>query len=157
MFYSRTKKPEQRPTNAGRKEKNTYSIKMDDRGHKSVVCTGATDTYAKIQEAAEDCKVENIIKRFKDGNTLNDPKYNPVFADITNMPKTLAEAHTLITNIEESFANLPLDVRRMYDHSSAKFVADYGSERWKEIFTPKPSTITEIITPTPEVKTNETE
>lgn len=157
MFYCRQNQPPQRPSNAGRKEKNTYSIRVDDRGHKSVVKTGVTDIYEKIQEAAEDCKVENIVKRYKDGNTLNDPAYRPVFADITGMPKTLAEAHSLITNIETEFEKLPIEIKREYGHSSSKFIADFGSERWHELFDPKPQTITEVITPTTEVKTNETD
>lgn len=149
LFYHRTNKRPTEPSDHGRKEKNTYGIEIDERGHKSVKKTGETNLYEKIQQSADSTNIELIIKRATLGDTTALNKYQTVFADITNAPTSLAEAQNSIIKLNEVFGQLPLEIRSAYDHSPEKFIADFGSEKFMSLMNPTPET------PPTEVPNNE--
>lgn len=138
MFYHRTNKRPTEPADHGRKEKNTYGIEIDERGHKNVKKTGETNLYEKIQESADSTNIELIIKRATLGDTTALNKYQTVFADISNAPTSLAEAQNSIIKLNEVFEKLPLNIRSEYGHSAEKFIADFGSEKWLSLMNPQP-------------------
>lgn len=138
MFYSKTKPRETVSIAAGKKEKPTYSIKVDENGHKTVHQTGMTNFYKKIQENAEDCKIENILKRAQLGDTSALNRKIPQWIDATNMPTNLAEAQQAIINLENIFASLPLEVRKEYNFSAEQYIADFGSTKWNNLMGLKP-------------------
>lgn len=129
--FNRTKETE--GSEVGRPEIETREISIDKTGHKSLIITGKTNVYDRIQAALEETKIENIIRRA----TLGDPTalaaIEGQYLDISDAPKTLAEAQNLIIKVKQEFDKLPLEVRRKYDMSAEKYVADYGSENWQKI------------------------
>lgn len=147
MFYSKTNPRQDIGIHVGRKEKNTYSMRVDDFGHKELVNTGVTNFYDKIQEQVEDTKIENIIKRATMGDFQALNRNNPLFGDFTNAPTSLADAQNKIIQLENAFEKLPLEIRRAYDHSPEKFIADAGSENFNKLMGIKQP---EVETPTVE-------
>lgn len=133
MFYSKTKKRPTERLNVGEKEKTTYSMTVDKNGHKILKETGKTNFYEKIQENAEACKIENILKRATLGDSTALNRYVPAWFDATEYPTNLAEAQQAIINLENIFSTLPIEIRKEYDHSPQKFIADFGTEHWNNI------------------------
>lgn len=146
MFYHRTSKRPTEPADHGTKEKNTYGIETTHTGHKKVIVTGKTNTYDKIQEHAESTKIENIVRRYKQGdlNALNVTQ--GIYTDVVGFPTSLAEAQREINKLEQSFEKLPLTIRKAYRFSAEQFIADFGSENFNNIMGIKKET---------EVKPNE--
>lgn len=152
MFYSKTKPRETISQSVGRKEKNTYFIKVDELGHKSVHQQGVTNFYNKIQEHAEDCKIENIIKRATLGDMTALNRNNAQYFDRTGMPTSLAEAQQAIINLENVFSTLSIDIRREYNFSPEQFIADFGSVKWNKLMGIEPAPAPVEPTPAPTEK-----
>lgn len=133
MFYHRTHKRPTEPADHGTREKNTYAIETDHTGHKKVVVSGKTNTYKKIQEHAESTKIENIVKRFNQGDLTALNIREGIYTDVVGFPTSLPEAMRSINLLEERFKTLPLDIRAAYNHSAEKFIADFGTENFNKI------------------------
>ena len=129
-FYSRLNPAPVIETPTGSKEATTYQTKIDKNGHKVTVPNGKTNIYDRIQSSLEETKIENIIKRFTEGDISAFRQGEPLYADMTEAPKTLMEAQNMIIRITDEFNNLPVEVRAKFDHSPEKYVALYGSEEW---------------------------
>ena len=61
-------------------------------------------------------------------NALNQRK--GYYADITDSPKTLAEAQNNILKLKQGFDKLPAEIREKFDNSKEKFVMEFGSNEW---------------------------
>ncbi len=131
-FYSRLNPAPVIEAPAGSKEATTYQTQIDENGHKVTVPIGKTNIYDRIQSSLEETKIENIIKRFTEGDISAFRQGEPLYADMTEAPKTLMEAQNMIIRITDEFNNLPVEVRAKFDHSPEKYVAQYGSEQWAE-------------------------
>ena len=101
-------------------------------GRRELIKDKKVDIYALIQSNREECEIENIIRRavMGDYNALN--QSNGVYADITGMPKSIAEAQQLVINLKESFEKLPKEIRAKFEYNPEIFVAEYGTESWAE-------------------------
>lgn len=128
--YSRFNRPERMHTEAGRKFKNEYEIKIDEDGHKRVHKSGETNLYERIQEALPDTLIINILDRAAMGDPEALARHQENYLDATDMPKTLAEAQNTIIRIQNEFEDLPAEVRKKFDFSAEKYVAEYGTESW---------------------------
>ncbi len=131
-FYSRLNPAPVIEAPAGSKEATTYQTQIDENGHKVTVPIGKTNIYDRIQSSLEETKIENIIKRFTEGDISAFRQGEPLYADMTEAPKTLMEAQNMIIRITDEFNNLPVEVRAKFDHSPEKYVAQYGSEQWAQ-------------------------
>lgn len=129
-FYSRTNLPPKVGTEAGDKEETTYQTRIDENGHKVTEPIGKTNIYDRIQSSLEETKIENIIRRFTEGDISAFRTGEPIYADMREAPKTLMEAQNMIIRITDEFNSLPVDVRAKFDHSPEKYVALYGGEEW---------------------------
>lgn len=129
-FYSRMNLPPKVGTEAGDKEATTYQTRIDKNGHKVTEAIGKTNIYDRIQSSLEETKIENIIRRFTEGDMSAFRTGEPIYADMREAPKTLMEAQNMIIRITDEFNNLPVEVRAKFDHSPEKYVALYGSEEW---------------------------
>lgn len=129
-FYSRMNLPPKVGTPTGDKEMTTYQTRIDENGHKITEPIGKTNIYDRIQSSLEETKIENIIKRFTEGDMTAFRNGEPIYADITGAPKSLMEAQNMIIKITDEFNSLPVEVRAKFDHSPEKYVAMYGGEKW---------------------------
>lgn len=125
--------PRKIETPSGDKIEDVWAMKYDEQGNEIFYVEGKTNVYEKIQAHLEETKIENILQKCIDtGDESILYKVKGAFADLTEMPKNIFEANERIKKAEETFNNLPLNLRKEYDFSFEKYLADFGSENWKE-------------------------
>lgn len=117
---------------SGEKTEMRHRASMDKNGVRTLIRDRKVPIYDLIQESREECEIERIIQRavMGDYNALN--QANGVYADITGMPKSIAEAQQMIINMKEDFEHLPKDVRAKFENNAEMYVAEFGTEGWIE-------------------------
>ncbi len=110
-------------SNPGSPIKQLYSGFYNDRGQVELKEDGTEDIYAFIQSFAESTDINSIIARYQNGEVDVLEKVQGFYGDITEMPKTYAEALQRISDSEKVFFSLPLDVRAKFGHSFSEFLA----------------------------------
>ena len=133
-FYSRAKRPVTIPCPKCEENVPTFTLKINkETGKKELKKTGETNIYKKIQAAKEDTLIYNIIKRFESGDIEVLNKTQGTYGNLLNMPRTLAEAQQSLIDAENTFNNLPLDIRRQFNMSSSEFVAGLTNGKFETI------------------------
>ena len=128
-FKTMYDRPETIPCETGTEFDKTYTMIIDEFGHKDLKCTGETNRYKKIQSHLEEVLIENILaKATLDPSVLN--KKEGLYFDSTSMPKTLAEAQNAILAVNQEFEKLPVEIKQKFDNSPEKYVAEYGTKVW---------------------------
>ena len=99
-------------------------------GRRELIKDRKVDIYSLIQSNREECEIENIIRRavMGDYNALN--QANGVYADVTGMPKSIAEAQQLVISLKDSFEKLPKEIKAKFEFNPEIYVAEFGSEKW---------------------------
>lgn len=130
-FYTRYNKPETVPCETGTRYDKTYTMTVDENGHKKLLCTGETDRYAQIQAYKDETLIENILAKATVDPTILNQKAKSYF-DATDAPKTLAEAQNKIIAVKQEFEKLPAEVKLKFKNSPEVYVAQYGTKKWGE-------------------------
>lgn len=112
--------------------REVYTPSIDSDGQITLVCTGKEDIQKLINADRDSCDVNSILQRFQAGDVSAIVRGNPVFLDVTGMPKTLAEAYALNFRAEHAFENLPAEVKAKFDNNFYLFLESAGSEQWFE-------------------------
>ena len=89
-----------------------------------------------IQEDLEGTKIENILHAVAMGDLSALRQRETIYADATNMPKTLMEAQNLVLKMKNEFEKMPLEVRKLFDNSPEKYVDEMGTELFQEKMAP---------------------
>lgn len=131
-FFSRINKPATIAQPKCEKIVPTYGKEIDKDGKVHIVETGKTNLYEKIQACKDDTLIYNILDRFAAGDVSVLQKNQGVYADVTEMPKTLAEAQQSLITAENFFNALPLDVRAEFNHSFSEFLASASAGKLAE-------------------------
>lgn len=76
------------------------------------------------QEFAEECDINVIMSRYENGSLapFNAPR-EPMYLDLTVMPRDLMSALDVMTQAENAFMSLPALVRREFENDPVQFVA----------------------------------
>lgn len=93
-----------------------YEEKINLDGSISLVRTGSTDFNALIQASKDSCDVYKILDRFQRGDLSVLEKVKGFFADVTDMPSSLMEAHQLVNKVAKSFDSLPAKVKDAFNN-----------------------------------------
>lgn len=91
--------------------------------------TGETDLYAKIQEGAEDTKLDNIIAKITQGDTSM-VRPDGIYGDLTQAPSSLLEAMQQIQKLENIWGSLDNDIKRKYNFDMEEFIGASDTEQW---------------------------
>lgn len=121
-FYSRGIKPPRTSTPTGEKEVPVFEMRLQKGGGKELVEVGKTNRYEEIQLYAEQCEIENIMRRYQNGDYTALEKIQGMYGDFTQTPRTLAEAQQLSINLENMWGKLPLDIREQFHHNLEEFI-----------------------------------
>ena len=135
MIYSLLNKPKHRYTPEGDQFINTYQEEIKD-GRITLVKTGETNVYERIQADAESCKIENILHAVAMGdlNALN--QREATYCDATTMPKSLMEAQNLAIKIKDEFYKMPMEVRKEFGNSPETYIEEMGTKEFFEKMAP---------------------
>lgn len=110
-------------TNPGNPIKQLYAGSYNERGQVELREDGTEDLYAFIQSFAESTDIHAILRRYENGEIDVLEKVQGFYGDVTEMPKTYAEALQRIADSEKVFMSLPVDVRAKFGHSFSEFLA----------------------------------
>ena len=106
-----------------------YGYKINKKGQKELVKTGETDAYAEIQSYAEECMIENILKRVAAGdNTAFRP--DGIYQDITEIPNNMNDAYAEMVKLEEFWNKQSTETKKEYGWSFENFMKEAGKESW---------------------------
>ena len=123
MFRTQYDARDRIESNPGSPIKQLYSGSYNERGQVELREDGTEDLYAFIQSFAESTDIHAILSRFENGEVDVLEKVQGFYGDVTDMPKTYAEALQRIADSEKVFMSLPVDVRAKFGHSFSEFLA----------------------------------
>lgn len=144
MFYTAYNKPPAEATPAGNQYINTYQEIIDKKGKMRLEKTGQTNVYELIQQDAENCKIENILKRVAMGDLEALNQREATYVDATTLPKSLMEAQNLTIRLKDEFYKMPLEVRKEFNNSPEQYVSLMGTDEFKNIMSPYNEKIAKI-------------
>lgn len=132
-FYSRMNPAPRKASPAGSEWVEQYVIDVDpETGGKVLKQTGRENLYERIQESLEPTKIENIIRRFEEGDATALGHAGGIYADISNMPTNIIEAQKRIKEVEAKFASLPVEVKERFGNDPTVFMAEILSGKGME-------------------------
>lgn len=131
-----------------------YSPRYTDDGVLDLVQTGSENLYDYIQSHKQSTDIHYLLDRFVNGETDVLQRMQGFYADVSDMPKTYAEVLNAVIAGEETFARLPVEVKRRFDNSFAVWLTsmdrpDFASRMGME--TPPDSVVQDFSknSPTP--------
>ncbi len=123
MFKTQFDARDRIQSNPGNPIKQLYSGSYNERGQVVLREDGTENLYDFIQSFAESTDIHAIMRRFENGEVDVLEKVQGFYGDVTEMPKTYAEALQRIADSEKVFMSLPVDVRAKFGHSFSQFLA----------------------------------
>lgn len=118
-----------------------YGGRYDANGRVVLEEKGKENLYDYIQSFRDSVDLNVILARFANGETDALSKVQGFYADVTDFPKTMADALNRINECEEMFKSLPLEVRQKFDCSFEQFLSQSGSDDWLEKMGMKPGAV----------------
>ncbi len=123
MFKTQYDARDRIQSNPGNPIKQLYAGSYNERGQVELREDGTENLYDFIQSFAESTDIHAILRRFENGEVDVLEKVQGFYGDVTEMPKTYAEALQRIADSEKVFMSLPVDVRAKFGHSFSEFLA----------------------------------
>lgn len=115
---------------SGDRYETQYTLRITDTGESVFVEDGEIDLAEAINSYKESTDIHNILRKYANGDLSVLNQRQPSYADLSVMPKTLAEFMQLKIDLENKFSTLPVSERQSYDNDVNKFIASYGSEKF---------------------------
>ena len=131
MFRNKYEDHERVYTDAGDPVKIEYQLRIVDNSEE-IVETGKTNLYEYIQSHADSVDITKILERcalIQDYSMLN--RMPAEFMDVTEMPGNLAEAYAHVQDAKNFFDRMPVNIKEKYQNNFVEFIADLGTERFK--------------------------
>ncbi|WGL31257.1 internal scaffolding protein [Dipodfec virus UOA04_Rod_845] len=116
----------------GSPEKLVYSPRYTSEGVLDLAVTGKENLYEFIQSHKESTDIHVLLDRFANGEEDVLSRLQGFYADVSDMPKTYAEVLNAVIAGEETFARLPVEVKRRFDNSFAVWLASMDSPDFSE-------------------------
>lgn len=123
-FYKDRKKI---PTPAGSRFKPEYSARYDDKGVLVLDEVGTVDVYSDIQSYHDSVEIHNIMRRYLNGETDVLERVQGFYADASDLPDSYVGFLNKFQESQEFFAQLPPEIREIYNNDFAQFIADFDS------------------------------
>lgn len=95
---------------------------------------GKSSLYDYIQSHADSVDIHKILERcalMDDYSMLN--RMPAQFMDVTEMPKTLAEAYSMVEDAKQLFDRMPTSVKESYNNNFVEFISDIGSDKFIKV------------------------
>lgn len=113
--------------------KTEFALRLVDGNYK-LVRVGSSSLYDSIQSHADSVDIHKILERCALANDYSVLNRMPAeFMDVTNMPKTLAEAHAMIQDAKNYFDKMPIEIKEKFDNSYLEFIQSIGTKKFESI------------------------
>ncbi len=123
MFRTQYDRIDRVYTNHGDPEVTTFTGRYDENGDLQLVKTGIENLYDKIQAEAAACDMDNILRRFANGDISVLSQSQGIYADVSSAPMHFTDALNMVRSVEEEFDRLPAEEREKFDNDWIKFGA----------------------------------
>lgn len=110
-------------TSIGNPIVETFTGRYDKNGDLQLVKTGTENLYDKIQAEAAACDMDNILRRFANGDISVLSQSQGVYADVADVPMHFTDALNMVRSVEDAFGQLSADEREKYDNDWVKYGA----------------------------------
>lgn len=117
-------------SNPGDSIKPLFGLEVDKDGVTQLVQKGKYDLFEFIQSHKDSVDIHKILERFENGDVDALNKYQGYYGDITEAPKTFADALNAVIKAKDLFNSLPLEVRAEFNHNPEEFIASLGTEKF---------------------------
>lgn len=138
-------------TNPGNPIKQLYAGSYNERGQVELKEDGTEDLYSFIQSFAESTDIHAILRRYQNGEVDVLEKVQGFYGDITEMPRTYAEALQRIADSEKVFMSLPVEIRAKFGHSFSEFLAASQDADFLDRMGINPDVVPEVVPDTSHV------
>lgn len=123
----------------------TFELRLNRDGVLDIVETGSTYIPDMIESFAESVKIDNILDRFRNGETDVLNQREGAFVNLTALPSNIFEAYRLIENGRASFDSLPADVKVKFNNSYSEFISSLGSDYCRDVFSGHVDTVVDKV------------
>lgn len=110
-------------TSIGNPIVETFTGRYDKNGDLQLVKTGSESLYDKIQAEAAACDMDNILRRFANGDISVLSQSQGVYADVSGAPMHFTDALNMVRSVEDAFNQMPAEEREKYDNDWVKYGA----------------------------------
>lgn len=140
-----------KPSNPGTETVPKYRSIIRKDGSVCLVEDGVRYLQDEIQSYEEECNVNNIMRRYQAGDVNALGSMQGVFADIFDIPETRQAVIQKVMDAQQTFADLPADIRQRYNGSWEQFYLS-GPKDIYEAYGVSPESISIVQEPAVESK-----
>lgn len=84
--------------------------------------------YERTQAARDSVDIHKILERYRAGDTDALNRVTGMYLDTVNMPKTIGELFDAVSNAQQVFDSMPIEIRNKYNNNPAAFYKAYGDK-----------------------------
>lgn len=101
--------------------KKDFVGRYDYNGDVELVENGVRNLYDEIQSYADECSMDNILRRFASGDVSVLSKSQGVYVDASKLPEHFVDMCNLVADVEREFNSLPVEERANYENNFVKY------------------------------------
>ncbi len=122
MFDTKyTKRDRKMVSHVGEPLKKDFVGRFDYNGNVELVENGVRNLYDEIQSYADECSMDNILRRFAAGDVSVLSKSQGVYVDASKLPEHFVDMCNLVADVEREFNLLPVEERAKYENNFVKY------------------------------------
>ena len=114
-------RPRKMCSHVGEPVKKQFVGRYDYNGNIELVEDGLRNVYDEIQSYADECSMDNILRRFAAGDVSVLSKSQGVFVDASQLPEHFVDMCNLVAEVERNFNLLPVEERAAYENNFVKY------------------------------------
>lgn len=114
-------RPRKMCSHVGEPVKTQYIGRYDYNGDVELVEDGVRNVYDEIQSYADECSMDNILRRFAAGDVSVLSKSQGVYVDASQLPEHFVDMCNLVAEVERKFNLLPVEERAAYENNFVKY------------------------------------
>lgn len=114
-------RPRRMCSHVGEPVKKQFVGRYDYNGNVELVEEGIRNVYDEIQSYADECSMDNILRRFAAGDVSVLSKSQGVFVDASQLPEHFVDMCNLVADVERKFNLLPVEERAAYENNFVKY------------------------------------
>lgn len=114
-------RPRKMCSHVGEPLKKQFVGRYDYNGNVELVEEGLRNVYDEIQSYADECSMDNILRRFAAGDVSVLSKSQGVYVDASQLPEHFVDMCNLVAEVERKFNLLPVEERSAYENNFVKY------------------------------------
>lgn len=126
LSYTRPERKRQ-PVASGERLRQRFIALYDEGHNRRFEPEKMEDQYARIQSYKDDCLIDNIIRRYANGDITALQKVGGMYADVSGMNMDLRTVHDLMNKAQGVFDGLTQEEKTLYNNDFKSFLDSFGT------------------------------